>query len=99
MMMGPEPTTRMRWRSARRGMWRPRGRAAIRRSAGRADQVVDNIAHRPGRLPACGVAQLRVVPDQRRHIDGADERGLRREWGLYSRRTQYLHREILERDA
>src|SRR3954466_648108 len=57
MMMGPEPMTRMRWRSERRGM----------------DQVVDDVVARPAGRPPGRTAQLGVAADLNGNVDGPSE--------------------------
>src|SRR5258705_11106658 len=57
MMIGPEPMTRIRWRSARRGM----------------DQIVDDVIARPAGGPAGGATELAVAADLHRHVHGTDQ--------------------------
>src|SRR5688500_8280938 len=60
MTIGPEPMTRMRCRSARRGM----------------DQVLDDVVNGSLRSPACRPAELAVVPDENRDVDRAQKCGV-----------------------
>src|SRR5438876_11596297 len=62
MMIGPEPITRMRWRSARRGMY----------------QVVEDVVDGALRRPARRLPKFVIVSDEDRNIDRAEQVGIAR---------------------
>src|SRR5215207_8749041 len=62
MTIGPEPMTRIRWMSARRGM----------------NQVVDDVLAGMTGRPTSGAPEFAAVADQYRDVDGTGQRRIAR---------------------
>src|SRR5690242_21811644 len=80
MMIGPEPITRIRWRSVRRGI----------------QQVVDDVRVRLLRSPACVTPQLFRRTNIDRDVGRADERLLARNVGCCAHAQQDILGELLD---
>src|SRR5436190_735665 len=72
MMIGPDPITRMRFRSFRRGI----------------DYVVDDLKMSEPRRPSRGRLELRRISHEFSHIAGPSERRVRRNVGRHAHTLQ-----------
>src|SRR5438128_864646 len=72
MTIGPDPMTRMRWRSARRGM----------------NQIVNDMVHRSRRRPAGRLSNLRIDAHELWNVDGASQRWITPNLGRHTGATQ-----------
>src|SRR5690348_5963212 len=82
MTIGPEPMTRIRWMSARRGM----------------NQVIDDVVTRPGGYPPGGVTKLCVVANQHGDVHWPRQRRIRSNVGSHTHSTQDGQRERAHAD-
>src|SRR6476661_10919924 len=82
MTIGPEPITRMRWRSARRGMY----------------QVIDDVVARPGGCPPSCAPQLGVAADEDGNVHWPRKRRIRSNVGGDTDSTQDGLRQLAHAD-
>src|SRR6476661_2292417 len=82
MTIGPEPMTRIRWRSVRRGM----------------NQVIDDVVAREGWDPAGRATKLGVAADEDGDVHWPRERRIRSNVSRYTRAAQDGARELPDAD-
>src|SRR5689334_21912736 len=80
MMIGPEPMRRIRWRSARRGIY----------------EIRNDVVTGKRRGPARRVAKLRRVADEPGYFDPPDERGVHFDVRRGARCGQHLRGEVAD---
>src|SRR5580765_2155133 len=86
MMIGPEPITRMRCRSVRRGM-------------SGAKQIVDDVGVSQARCPTGRLLELRRRSDEHGNVGGTDQRWFGRNVSVYASLKQDSGRKLAHAES